>query len=73
MRWRLLRPTGALGAPAAALFRQRHASCGAVIVGSSINLRTMFADKDLKATVTKKIALCNKQLGLAERDGLKGD
>jgi len=24
----------------------------------------MFSDKDLKATVTKKIALCNKQLNL---------
>jgi hypothetical protein len=40
-----------------------------------INLRSSLTDKDkdLKATVTKKIATCNRQLGLAERDGIKGD
>ncbi len=40
-----------------------------------LNLRSSLADKDkdLKATVTKKIATCNRQLGLAERDGIKGD
>lgn len=36
-----------------------------------VTLRAMFSDPDLRATVTKKIALCNKQLGLPERDGMK--
>ena len=30
-------------------------------------------DKDTKSVITKKIALCNQTLGLAERDGIKGD
>jgi hypothetical protein len=40
-----------------------------------INLRSSLSDKDkdLKATVTKKIATCNRQLGHPERDGIKGD
>jgi serine/threonine protein kinase len=41
-----------------------------------LNLRATLltaGDKDMKATVTKKIALCNKQLGLPERDGIHGD
>jgi hypothetical protein len=36
-----------------------------------LTLRSMFGDSDLRAVVTKKIALCNKQLGLSERDGIK--
>lgn len=36
-----------------------------------ITLRSMFSEADLRATVTKKIALSNKQLGLPERDGIK--
>ncbi|HET9987163.1 MAG TPA: protein kinase, partial [Kofleriaceae bacterium] len=35
-----------------------------------VSLRALTSDRDFKATVTKKIALCNKQLGLAERDGV---
>jgi len=35
-----------------------------------ISLRALAGDKDFKATVTKKIALCNAKLGLAERDGI---
>ncbi len=35
-----------------------------------VSLRALSGDKEFKATVTKKIALCNKQLGLAERDGV---
>jgi hypothetical protein len=35
-----------------------------------ISLRALAGDKDFKATVTKKIALCNGKLGLAERDGI---
>ncbi|MFT3692824.1 MAG: serine/threonine-protein kinase [Kofleriaceae bacterium] len=35
-----------------------------------ISLRALAGDKDFKATVTKKIALCNSKLGLAERDGV---
>jgi len=35
-----------------------------------VSLRALTSDKEFKATVTKKIALCNKQLGLAERDGV---
>ena len=35
-----------------------------------ISLRALTGDRDFKATVTKKIALCNKQLGLPERDGV---
>ena len=35
-----------------------------------ISLRALTSDREFKATVTKKIALCNKQLGLAERDGV---
>ena len=38
-----------------------------------LNLRGMLADKELKATATKKIALCNRQLKLPERDGITGD
>jgi hypothetical protein len=35
-----------------------------------ISLRALAGDKEFKATVTKKIALCNNKLGLAERDGI---
>jgi serine/threonine protein kinase len=35
-----------------------------------ISLRALTGDREFKATVTKKIALCNKQLGLPERDGV---
>jgi serine/threonine protein kinase len=35
-----------------------------------VSLRALTSDREFKATVTKKIALCNKQLGLAERDGV---
>jgi hypothetical protein len=35
-----------------------------------ISLRSLAGDKEFKATVTKKIALCNAKLGLAERDGI---
>ena len=35
-----------------------------------ISLRALAGDKDFKATVTKKIALCNNKLGLAERAGI---
>ena len=35
-----------------------------------ISLRTLSSDKDFKATVTKKIALCNNKLNLPERDGV---
>jgi len=35
-----------------------------------ISLRSLSSDKDFKATVTKKIALCNIKLNLPERDGV---
>ena len=35
-----------------------------------ISLRALSNDKDFKATVTKKIALCNIKLNLPERDGV---
>ncbi|MEO8552038.1 MAG: hypothetical protein ABI678_18805, partial [Kofleriaceae bacterium] len=35
-----------------------------------VSLRALTSDREFKATVAKKIALCNKQLGLAERDGV---
>jgi hypothetical protein len=35
-----------------------------------ISLRLLAGDKDFKATVTKKIALCNSKLNLGERDGI---
>ncbi len=38
-----------------------------------LNLRGQLSDKEQKATATKKIALCNRQLKLPERDGIVGD
>ena len=38
-----------------------------------LTLRGQLSDKELKATATKKIALCNRQLKLPERDGISGE
>jgi len=35
-----------------------------------VSLRALTSDREFKATLSKKIALCNKQLGLPERDGV---